>query len=80
MTQDSLIYIIGTGVCGSLTGAVVYLFHRFEGAKQQLVTHFEAQLTIVNQRLKDCEDDRNALRNQMVAIHGELIEMKRRLA
>lgn len=80
MTHDSLIYIIGTGVCGSLTGAVVFLFHRFEHAKQQLVTHFESQLLIVNARLKDCEDDRNALRNQMVAIHGELIEVRQKLA
>ena len=80
MTQDSLIYIIGTGVCGSLTGAVVYLFHRFEQAKQTLVEHFDRQLTVVNSRLQDCETDREALRKSMFDLHRELVELKRRIA
>jgi hypothetical protein len=80
MSQDSLIYIIGTGVCGSLTGAVVYLFHRFEQAKQTLVEHFDRQLTVVNSRLQDCETDREALRKSMFDLHRELVELKRRIA
>lgn len=80
MTQDSLIYIIGTGVCGALTTAVVYLFHRFEQAKQNLVEHFESQLSIVNSRLQDCETDRETLRKSIFDLHREMIELKRRLA
>lgn len=80
MTQDSLIYIIGTGVCGGLTTAVVYLFHRFEQAKQNLVEHFESQLSIVNSRLQDCETDRETLRKSIFDLHREMIELKRRLA
>lgn len=79
MTQDSLIYIIGTGVCGALTTAVVYLFHRFEQAKTTLVDHFESQLTVVNSRLQDCETDRESLRKSIFELHREMIELKRRL-
>lgn len=80
MTQDSLIYIIGTGVCGALTTAVVYLFHRFEQAKSTLVEHFESQLSIVNSRLQDCETDRETLRQSIFDLHREMIELKRRMA
>ena len=80
MTQDSLIYIIGTGVCGTLTTAVVYLFHRFEQAKSLLVNHFESQLTVVNSRLHDCEMDRESLRQSIFDLHREMIELKRRMA
>lgn len=79
MTQDSLIYIVGTGVCGGLTSAVVYLFHLFEKSKSELVKHFTDQLNVVNARLKDCEDDRNKLRDQILVIHREMIELKQRL-
>lgn len=79
MTQESLIYIIGSGVCAALTTAVVFLFHRFESAKQQLISAFETQLSVVNQRLNDCEDDRNALRHQIIQIHAEMHELKKRI-
>jgi hypothetical protein len=80
MTQESLVYVIGTGVCGGLTTAVVYLFHRFEQAKSLLVDHFEAQLTVVNARLHDCETDRESLRKSIFDLHREMIELKRRIA
>jgi len=79
MTQESLIYIIGSGVCAALTTAVVFLFHRFESAKQQLIAAFESQLVVVNSRLKDCEDDRNTLRKQIVDLHHELMDLKKRV-
>lgn len=79
MTEESLVYIIGTTVCGGLTSAVVYLFHLFEKSKSELVLHFTEQLSVVNERLKDCEDDRNRLRDQILAIHGEMIELRQRL-
>jgi hypothetical protein len=56
------------------------LFHRFERAKEELIEKFEADLSVVNLRLKDCEDDRNALRNQILAIHKEMAELKQRFA
>jgi septal ring factor EnvC (AmiA/AmiB activator) len=79
MTQESLLYIVGSGVCAALTTAVIFLFHRFEAAKQQLITMFQGQLEVVNSRLKDCEDDRNSLRNQMLSLHTEMHELKKRL-
>jgi len=79
MTQDSLLFILGAAVMSSLVGATVYLFHRFESAKGELIAKFGADLEVVNQRLKECEDDRNALRNQIIAIHTEMHELRKRL-
>jgi len=80
MTQDSLLFVLGGAVMSSLVGATVYLFHRFEKAKEELIEKFESDLSVVNSRLKDCEDDRNALRNQILAIHKEMAELKQRFA
>ena len=80
MTQDSLLFVLGGAVMSSLVGATVYLFHRFEKAKEELIHKFESDLSVVNLRLKDCEDDRNALRNQILAIHKEMAELKQRFA
>ena len=79
MTQESLLVILGTAVMTALVSATVFLFQRFENSKQQLILTFEGQLILVNKRLEDCETDRNALRQQIVAIHIEMAELKKRL-
>lgn len=79
MTQESLLVVLGGAVMASLVSATVYLFHRFEKAKQELVTMFEGQLIIVNKRLEDCEADRNALRQQIVAINIEMADLRKRI-
>ena len=80
MTQESLLVVLGGAVMASLVSATVYLFHRFETAKQQLILTFEGQLILVNKRLEDCETDRNNLRQQIVAIHIEMAELKKRIS
>ena len=80
MTQESLLVVLGGAVMASLVSATVYLFHRFEKAKQELIEKFESDLAIVNQRLQDCEDDRNALRKQIVELAHQLAELKRKVS
>ena len=79
MSQESLLVILGTAVMTALVSATVFLFQRFESSKQQLILTFEGQLILVNKRLEDCETDRNNLRQQIVAIHIEMAELKKRL-
>jgi len=79
MSQESLLVILGGAVMASLVSAVVFLFSRFEIARSELTKKFEAELVLVYARLKDCEDDRINLRNQIIAIHKAMHEMKQRL-
>ena len=80
MTQESLLVVLGGAVMASLVSATVYLFHRFETAKLELIKKFESDLAVVNQRLQDCEDDRNALRKQIVELAHQLAELRRKVS
>lgn len=76
MTQDSLIYIVGTGVVGALTSAVVYLHGRSEKKSAETELRLQKQISDIEakaekaqletkQDLKECREDRELLHQKI---------------
>ena len=77
LSQDSMIVIVGMAVCGSLSGAVVFLFGINQ--KQNLRTQDKlekfAEETKVD--LKECRDDRELLHSKIHDLAVQFAQVRR---
>lgn len=87
MTQDSLLYIIGTTVVGALTSAVVYLHGRSEKKSVETELRLQKQISDIEARaekdkaetkadLKECRDDRELLHQKFQDLALQLSQVR----
>jgi uncharacterized protein YlxW (UPF0749 family) len=77
VTQDSLVVIIGMAVCGSLSGAVVFLFGLNQKANTKTQDKLEEFVKETRQDLKECRNDRESLWQKITELQVEIGKMMR---
>ena len=77
LSQDSLVVVIGMAICGSLSGAVVFLYG--VNQKQNLRTQdkFEKFAEETKQDLKECREDRELLHQKIHDLAIQFAQVKR---
>ena len=77
LSQDSMIVIIGMAVCGSLSGAVVFLFGVNQKQNARTQEKLEKFADETRTDLKECRDDREVLHAKFHDLAIQLAQVKR---